>query len=314
MKKNSEIVRKLHSEYVADDYIQVMLAYRDYLILFGNNDLMYFKNLIKKTSSTNENSVNVYLEDERRNVFPYSQISEHVERVSLFKKLNFVNQILDFEKPYIRINDGIISKMTAFKDGDEALIHTEILNGKLTNKRSKIITREELEKYLKTGSLGSLDENEYEYTKIFDMSGDVYSPTIRLEHQWINEEKERLSKLIDRENHYSENTKINLKRAISSLDEVSPFVLIKKIMIKFKPNGEIKIDVFVVNYLERGKYIITLANSPVTLENLSMIRSKVKLPIVKLREPKIRLSLNPNITKKQLKEEKAKLLGGKRSI
>lgn len=309
MKKFDEMVAKMHSHYVADDYIQIMLAYQNYLLLFGNNDLMYFKNFIESHPSIREGSRNVYLEDERKNNFPYSQIPEHIERVLLFRKLNFVNQILDFEKPYIRINDGFITKMTAFKDGDEAVVHTKILNGKLCDKRTKTITREELETYLKTGSLEQLDENEYEDTSIFDMNGVLYNSRLELEQKWIDKEKERLSRIIDENNRYKESTKNELQRAISTLDDISPFVLTQKIMIKFKQNGEMKIDAFVVKYLERGKYEIALADLPVTMESLSMIKSKAELPVIKtIKEPKISLSLNPNVTKEQLQEERAKIL------
>lgn len=308
MKKFDEMVEKMHSHYVADNYIQIMLAYRNYLILFGNSDLMYFKNFIESNPSIREGSRNVYLEDERRNNFPYSQIPEHIERV-LFRKLNFVNQILDFEKPYIRINDGFITKITAFKDGDEAVVHTKILNGKLCDRRTKTITREELETYLKTGSLEQLDENEYEDTGIFDMNGLLYNPKVELEQKWIDEEKKRLSRIIDESDRYKESTKNELQRAISTLDDISPFVMTQKIMIKFKQNGEIKIDAFVVKYLERGKYEIALADLPVTMESLSMIKSKAELPVIKtMKEPKISLSLNPNVTKEQLQEERAKIL------
>lgn len=309
MKKFDEMVAKMHSHYVADDYIQIMLAYRDYLLLFGNNDLMYFRNFIESHPSISEGSRNVYLDDERKNNFPYSQIPEHIERVLLFRKLKFVNQILDFEKPYIRINDGFITKITAFKDGDEAIVHTKILNGKLCDEKTKTITREELETYLKTGSLEQLDENEYEDTSIFDMNGKLYNPRLELEQKWIDEEKERLSRIIDESDRYKESTKNELQRAISTLDDISPFVLTPKIMIKFKQNGEVKIDAFVVKYLERGKYKIALADLPVTMESLSMIKSKAELPVIKtMKEPKISLSLNPNVTKEQLQEERAKIL------
>ncbi len=299
----------MHSHYVADDYIQIMLAYHNYLLLFGNNDLMYFRNFIESHPSISEGSRNVYLDDERKNNFPYSQIPEHIERVLLFRKLNFVNQILDFEKPYIRINDGFITKITAFKDGDEAIVHTKILNGKLCDEKTKTITREELETYLKTGSLEQLDENEYEDTSIFDMNGKLYNPRLELEQKWIDEEKERLSRIIDESDRYKECTKNELQRAISTLDDISPFVLTPKIMIKFKQNGEVKIDAFVVKYLERGKYEIALADLPVTMGSLSMIKSKAELPVIKtMKEPKISLSLNPNVTKEQLQEERAKIL------
>ncbi len=270
---------------------------------------MYFRNFIESHPSISEGSRNVYLDDERKNNFPYSQIPEHIERVLLFRKLNFVNQILDFEKPYIRINDGFITKITAFKDGDEAIVHTKILNGKLCDEKTKTITREELETYLKTGSLEQLDENEYEDTSIFDMNGKLYNPRLELEQKWIDEEKERLSRIIDESDRYKESTKNELQRAISTLDDISPFVLTPKIMIKFKQNGEVKIDAFVFKYLERGKYEIALADLPVTMESLSMIKSKAELPVIKtMKEPKISLSLNPNVTKEQLQEERAKIL------
>lgn len=307
MKKYDEIVAKMHRHSVKDDYIQIMLAYRNYLLLFGNNDLMYFKNFIEDHPSIAEGSINVYLEDVRRSDFPYSQIPEHIERV-LFRKMNFVNQILDFEKPYIRINDGFITKITAFKDGNEAIIHTKILNGKLCNLRTKIITRKELETYLKTGSLEQFDESQYGYISIFDMNGSLYGPELELEQKYINSEKERLSRIIDESIAYKESTKSELQRAIATLDEIEPFVLTQKLMIKFKQNGDIKLDAFVIKYLERGKYEIALADLPVTMESLSMIKSKTELSVIKtMKEPKISLSLNPNVTKKQLQEEKSKI-------
>lgn len=309
MKKFDEIVQKMHSHYVKYDYIQIMLAYRDYLVFFGNKDLMYFKNYFEKSPSLFEGNVNAYLNDERKEDFPYSQIPEHIERVLLFRKMNFVNQILDFEKPYIRINDGLITKMTAYKDGDEAIVHTKILNRKLYNHRTKEITREEIENYLKTGSLKQLDEEEFEDVSIFDMNGRLYNSRLESEQIWIDQEKERLTRIISESSEYRESTKIELQRAIAKLDEIEPFTLTQKAMIKFKANGEIKIDCFAIKYEERGKYKIIIANLPVTMESLAMIKSKSELPVIKtLKEPKISLSLNPNVTKEQLQEEKAKIL------
>lgn len=102
------------------------------------------------------------------------------EKVLLFRNLNFVNQILDFEKQYIRINDGFVTKMTVFKDED-VIVYIKNLNDKLYIKRTKTITREEFETYLKTGSLVQFDENEYENTSIFDMNGVLYNPRLELE-------------------------------------------------------------------------------------------------------------------------------------
>ena len=65
---------------------------------------------------------------------------------ALFRKFVFANQILDFEKPYIAISDGIIAKITVFKDDEDALVHTKILNGMRCIQKTKIVTSKELEK------------------------------------------------------------------------------------------------------------------------------------------------------------------------
>ncbi|MEE3342588.1 MAG: hypothetical protein VZS44_00675 [Bacilli bacterium] len=309
MKRTDEFVGRINKQYVADDCIQIMLAYRDYLLLYGNDSLMHYKNYSCSDPLICNLFVNAYLDDERKDIFPYSQIPTHIERVSLFRKIYSVNQILDFEKPYIRINDGIITKITAFKDGSEALVHYKILNGKLCNRKSKIITREEIEKYFETGSLDQLDENEYNKNRIFDLNGIIFSNVqdfSKLERKWIDIEKERLLSLIDKSS-YMEITKKELKGAISNMDDILPTNIPLKYMIKFKKNGEIVIDVFSVKYLERGKYDILLENIPVTMESLSMI--KETNPVIKtIKEPKISRFLNPGISKEQLIEEKRKIL------
>lgn len=308
MKKYDEFVNKIHSNYVKDDYLQIMLGYQNYLLLFGNNDLMYFKSYNNDVPSfVGKTRRNLYLEDPRRDVFPYSSIPEHVERSFLFRKINFANQILDFEKPYIRIYNGFIIKMTAFKDGDEAIIHSKILS-ELHNQRTKLISREELEKYLKTGALKQIAEEEYESTWLFDTDGRVYHSELESEQSWIDTEKDRLTRIIRESNEYKDSTKAELLRSISTLDTIEPFYIISKMMmIKFKANGEIKIETFAVKYQEKDKYEIIMADLPVTRESLSNI--KLNLPIIKTsKEPKISLLLNPNVTKEQLQEEKSKIL------
>lgn len=307
MKKVDEKIYKIPSHYVKDDYIQMMLAYHYYLVLFDNKGLMYFKNYIEKRPSLIERNKNSYLDDERRENFLYSQIPEHIRKALLFIKMTITNQILDFEKPYIRIHDGVIAKMTAYKDGDGAIVHTNILNGKLYNSRTKEITREELENYLKTGSLKQLDEDEFVDVSIFDMNGELYNSRLESEQIWINQEKDRLTRIINESNGYEERTKIELQRAIAKLDEIEPFTLTQKAMIKFKKDGNIKIDCFTILYEARGRYTIMLANLPVTMESLSMIKSKTELPVKTLRDPRIDLSLNPNVTEELLQEEQAKV-------
>lgn len=48
MKKYNEIAYKVPNHYIKDNYMQCMLAYRRYLLLFGNKEIKYFKNLKEK--------------------------------------------------------------------------------------------------------------------------------------------------------------------------------------------------------------------------------------------------------------------------
>lgn len=304
MKKYYETAKKIRSIYVKDDYLQLMMAYRDYLILFGNKELMYYKNLSLQEQRTR----NVYLDDERRKYFPYSQIPEHIERKAFLFKRNFANQILDFEKPYIKVNDGLISKITAFKDDNETIIHSEILNGKLNEKKVQIITRKELEHYLETGFLSQTDTKEYESISIFDGNGILYNSQIASEQYYLEEEKRKLSNFVDRYYDTNERTKKELQTAIATLNQIEPFYIItRRVMIKFRENNEIKLEKFLVRYLENDKYEITTAEIPLSVETLSTI--KENCPVIKSgREPKISLFLNPTIPKELLQKEKTKIL------
>lgn len=304
MEKYYETVKKVNRIYVNDNYMQLMMGYRDYLLLFGNNELMYYK----KMSLLEQRTRNVYLDDERRKNFPYSQIPEHIEKIKFLFKRRLVNQILDFEKPYIKVNDKVISKITAFKDDDGAIIHSQILNGKLSDQKTQIITRKELEYYLKTGFLEQIDAEEYESIGIFDENGILYSSTINSEQYYLEQEKQKLSSLINGRYEYNERTKKELQAAINALNQIEPFYIMEeKMMIKFKEKDEMKLESFLVKYLENNRYEITIAELPLPVVNLSTI--KENYPIIKSgREPKISLFLNPTISKEIVQEERAKVL------
>ena len=288
---------KMHSYSVAGDCVQYMAGYENYLMVFGNNDLMYFKNVDESIHLLYGESKNAYLKDERRNKFPYSQIPEHIERVSLFRKLIFANQIFDFGKPYILMFDGALAVVTVFKVGEEALAYSKQFAGKLSNERTRVITSKELEIYLATGSLEQLDENDYNNSFIFDNSGRLYEPYAvneRLEQTSFNNEKQRQQRIID--DYIEDKFQKNIK-----LEEIESFIVTKKLMIKFKQNGEIKIDYFIIKFLQKGKYEIAVTGLPVTMESLSMIKSNIELTSIKtMKEPKINSLLNPHISKEQI--------------
>lgn len=50
MTKSLEKIYKMHNCFTSYDCIQIMLGYENYALLFGNNDLMYYNNLIDDNS------------------------------------------------------------------------------------------------------------------------------------------------------------------------------------------------------------------------------------------------------------------------
>ena len=162
-----------------------MLEFKDYLMLFGDKKLMYYNNLLGLDDNTQEYT-NVYLEDKRRLTLPYSSIPEHIERVSLIKKNMFTNQILEYNKPYIAISDGIINKITTYKEDSSAYIHFSYLSNRYENKKKFIVNRQELENYYNTGTLNNYDDNHYINKYIFLSSGRIINKQLKSEDELLN--------------------------------------------------------------------------------------------------------------------------------
>lgn len=301
MKKENNYM-KVPSHYVKDDYLQLMLQYKDYLILYGDGKLMYYNNLRTKCDGKN-----VYLKDERRKEFPYSQIPEHIERRFLVKNI-YVNQIFNFDRPYISVHDGFITKLIFYKDGDQTICNSKLLNGILGRLNIKFITRKELENYLESGFIDGIACDKCK-TYMFDIEGFLYDSNLEKEQDWLEQEKERLINIVkNRIDQYDIRTLNELKRSIQLLNSIEPFYPISgRIMVKFNINNEVKMEAFSVRYLEPDKYEITIADIPVNVETLSAIKSNLG-EVNYIKEPKINLSLNPDISQEVLEQEKTKVL------
>lgn len=306
--KKDEIVYKLHKEFISDDCIQVSLGFEDNLMVFNTNDLMYYKKLEEKKSNTQEYK-NDYLVDARSMRFPYSSIPEHIERVSLIKKNIFANQILEYNKPYIVVGDRIINKITTFKDSDESYIHFQSLTDLKTNTRKIILNREELETYHKTGTLKDIDNNTYSKRYIFRTNGGILTEQLKTETQLLNLVKDKVIEDIREIDNLSDFTYLNVVRAVNEMTDIAPLLfLFDQYMIKFTQDNKIVIDYFMVKYLIKDKYELTISNIPVNVETLEMIKSRIDLSKVKyLKEPHISKNLNPDISLIDLDIEEMKL-------
>ncbi len=141
MKKDDKIVYAVKDCYVADDCVQMMVAFKNNSIILSQDGILFHSEKNNPSVYTNK-----YLEDERRHQFPYSNIPMHYERKFLFWKLCYVNSVFDFEKPYILINDSSINVIEAFKDNNRALVVSPSLIH-FENQMSNIMSSDELINY-----------------------------------------------------------------------------------------------------------------------------------------------------------------------
>ncbi len=307
-----EFINQLGSVFSRDDYVQIMLGYQDYMILFGNGKCMYYHNL----EHDNTSYVNSYLNDERRSEFPYSTIPEHVQRIGLFDKYHFVNQILDYEKPYLSIRDGVLEEIVSYKDGNKSLIHNKILVGDSTTRVKRIVSRAELDNYLQNG-YGSNSSNKA--VEMFSDDGRFYDRELPTEEEIIEDEKEFLLKALNyqRFNDYRyeyRNRRIynELEQLVSVLEKVEPIYWSPYFLLTIMEDGSMHLEYIKFTFLDFDKYELETVEIPITKESLQAIKARINSPIKELEKPKISLRLNPNISKEQLKEENKKVLSLKK--
>ena len=298
MKKYDEMLQEVDNKYVKNNYLQIMLNYKKYLLLIGNKKMMYYNNTKQQPC---EEYTNSYLNDKRRFEFPFSNIPEHKQRIYL-KKYSSTNQILELDTPYILIIDEHIVKMTAFKSNDKTYIHSKCLT-ESNNNRKKIVNREELEQYLQKGyfkekesisknldyKLESKNNEEYSLVTTIDFDGFLYDNTKLLTQDEII--KERQEKLYDVLKNSTESDEVikDLQRAISTLDERESFDIISpKLMIKIKNDKEIIMEMFCVKYLSKDKYEVTIEDVPIKQENIISSKTKSYVKTNKIKEPKIK--------------------------
>lgn len=311
MTKSLEKIYKMHNCFVDYDCIQMFLGYENYVLLFGNNDLMYYNNLIDNNSFKTQKYKNVYLVEPRSTSFPYSSIPEHKERFSLFRTGMFANQILEYNKPYVQISDKILIKRVAYKENGDSFIYSDILNGQNELEKTFIINRKQLQRYFYTGMLENYDDNEYNNKYIISSNGVILKNNLiseQAEQKLIDFDKKQLSILLEQFEYDDIRIKNSLLRAINEMSDIEPLTIAdNNYMVKLKDNGDILIDNFIINYLERNKYEIIISKIPVNVETLEIIKSRIDLSKAKtILAPKIKRSLNPDISLIDLEIEKMK--------
>ena len=254
MTKSLEQIYKMHNYYTSYDCIQIMLGYEKYALLFGNNDLMYYNNLIDDNAFKTQKYKNVYLTESRSTRFPYSRIPEHKEKFSLFKTGMFANQILEYNKPYVQMSDKWLIKRVVYKENGVSFIYSDILNRQHEEEKTFIIDRKQLQNYFNTGMLENYDDNKYNNKYIISSNGVILNNYIseQAEQKLIDFDKKQLSILLNQFEYDDIRTKNLLLRAIKEMSDIEPLTIADNhCMVKLKDNGDILIDVFIINNVNK---------------------------------------------------------------
>lgn len=296
-----EFVQRIKSHYVGDECIQIMIPH--YL-----NSGITILNSEGMTYHYKPNSylfVNKYTSDKRKEQFPYSQIPNHKSRVGL-KKLEYVNQLLDFNRVYIEIANGVIKEDYVVKDGDEALLATKYI---LPNQQqSKYVNREEMLEFLKTanGGMFSFDGGHWE------------NYPIATEERILEWYKEQLINKRKNEQQYynGDGTDDNLtKYFYQSLDKLTihdvptDLTLMEDAILVNVDNSEIKsVKAIVIKFMSADHYKIEIYDFPITIYSLEHMKKLEQTNERKTPEPKFPRLLNKSINKEEVKKAKQLIL------
>lgn len=304
MKNTNETIKKIPSHYVGEDCIQIMFAYQNTLTIINPDGILYHH------KPESDIYINKYLEDERRKQFPYSNIPTHFSKY-MFQKISHTNQLLDFEKPYIRIGDGWCLESFVIKDNNQALLVNRVLQ---SNKTVKYMTYDELLKYIEKNN--TEEQIYYVYLSgALQTNNNELFPTEEEIHNRIREYLEENISDFERErNDYNSTTGIYLRnrpmffeliRNIKNVDfsSIDFNIKIKSPLLIVRINeGNIKVQGIEVTFVRDNNYKVDIYDLPVTKYVLEQLKYVSK--ISKTSEPKIPLRLNPGVTRQDIKDAK----------
>lgn len=298
--ESNEIVQRIERHYIGDGCIQTMVPYRSSITILDKNDAIYHH--VEGSSCY----INKYLSDERRKCFPYSNIPTHFAKRGL-TRLKFTNQIFNFDEPYIIIADGgRIVESFVTKDKDSALLVSKELP--ITNVRTFYATRAELDKLIEK------PQNPNEHLYVMFLRGSWYSDPseayiseteiLSLFRETLLEQiKDYKKHELDYNNGYRYFSEVNIRcfehfvenMGISDIPSNIPMDNGDNVIVKVD-GSDISIQGISVVFMRPDCYQVTMSDIPVTTYTLEQIKS-IGPKILKTKEPKIPLKLNPGVSK-----------------
>ncbi len=308
MKKTTEIVQKIESHYVGDDCIQIMVPYRNAITVLSQDGILFHN---KNGSNLH---INKYLEDERRKQFPYSNIPTHYSKVGLLKRMAYANQLFEFDKPYIRICDGLISESFVVKDNNQALLINSIMR---SDKHTKHMTYDELLKFVEKkdtdeqtyyvyldGSMHPDDVGFYPTEEtIYNHIKAHFKQNVKDFREYHQEHSDVVSSYLKQNPWFLNCIEENINNLDLSLIDFNVGIGDDSTLLVVRVNnGNITIQGIEATFVRQNNYKVDIYDIPVNRYTLEQLKFIPKINITK--EPRIPLKLNPGVTKQDIQEAK----------
>lgn len=307
MKKTNEIIQKIERPYVGEDCVQFMASYKKSLTVFDKKGIMFH------SMPNSKLEINRYVKDERRKQFPYSSIPTHRERDG-FSSINVTNQLFNYEEPYIRIGDGKVVESFVVQDNKEALMISNVMP---TIERVHYMTRSELESLFEQ----TQSSNARKYVVVIDNAlfregmpqlFKTEEEIVEIAHQCMSEQIKAYKENVLEKNsaipYFDETTIRCFEHYVNNLtiDGIPGGIpLDQGNIVMLEVNGEeITIKKISVAFIGHDSYAVTIVDMPVTrytLEQLKFIATEIS----KIEEPKIPFLLNPNISRRRVRQAKS---------
>lgn len=292
-----EFIQRIPSHYVGNDCIQIMIPHiNDGITVLSSDEMIYH---YKPNSDL---FVNKYISDERKGQFPYSQIYTHKSRVR-GKKIEYINQLFDFNKVYIEIADGIIKENYVIKDGTEALLATKCI---FPNQEStKFMNWEEIEELINSENGG-----------VYSTDGGVYNDLLSSNKLFLDYYKKEIIKRIKAMQRYGNGIDKDLteyfyksvdKMTINDIPE--GIILINDaILVSVEENGIKSIKGIIVKFMGANSYMVKFYDFPITIYSLEHMKQLEQTNSKNTHEPKFPRFLNSKINSEDIKKEKKQVL------
>ncbi len=293
-----EYTQRIPSHYVGSDCIQIMVPQINGGITVLNSDEIIYHYRKDSTSF-----INKYVQDERREQFPYSNIPTHKSRFK-GKTIEYINQLFDFNRVYIEIVDGLIKENYAIKDGNEALLATKFI---LPNKeQTRYMNRSELEKLLNSSNGGVYHQN----------GGYFPDLTLPSNENILNWYKDLIIKRFENEQRYGNYTNKTLTEYFYkgldklTIDDIPANIFrLNNIILVFVQGNEISsIKLINIKFINKDSFIVEFYDYPITIYNLDYMKHLEQTSSKRTPEPKIPKLLNPKINSENIKKEKKYIL------